>query len=57
MSLNRGIQPSIEKIESLNFKYFDKSSLKSGANLYYLAGGTEPVIKKSVLKWLGDQNI
>lgn len=45
MSLNRGIQPSIEKIESLNFKYFDKSSLKSGANLYYLAGGTEPVIK------------
>jgi len=45
MSLNRGIQPDIEKIQSLNFKYFEKSSLKSGADLYYLAGGTEPVIK------------
>jgi zinc protease len=45
MSLNRVTQPGIEKIQSLNFKYFEKTNLKSGVELYYLAGGTEPVIK------------
>ncbi len=45
MSLNRVLQPNIEKIKSLNFKYFEHIELACGAPIYYLSGGTEPVIK------------
>jgi hypothetical protein len=45
MGLNREIQPIIEKIKSLNFNYFEHTDLACGSPLYFLSGGTEPVIK------------
>ncbi len=56
MILNRDIQPTIEKIKSLNFNYFEHTNMACGSSLYFLSGGTEPVIKLELVFDAGKAN-